>query len=132
MPRLARLDAPGVLHHVIGRRIERRKIFFRDKDREDFVGRLAGLAEKGAWAVYAWVLMPNHYHLDRTNRFQIWPAPGRTSVRESKKGVGPGTDGNRLECGARAGVFRGRGGPLPGGDHFLHQPGGGRGAIGPE
>ena len=27
MPRLARLDAPGVLHHVMGRGIERRKIF---------------------------------------------------------------------------------------------------------
>ena len=63
MPRLARLDAPGVLHHVIGRGIERRKIFYKDKDREDFVDRLAELAEKGAWAVYAWVLMPNHYHL---------------------------------------------------------------------
>jgi putative transposase len=63
MPRLARLDAPGVLHHVIGRGIERRKIFYRDKDREDFVDRLAELAEKGAWIVYAWTLMPNHYHL---------------------------------------------------------------------
>ncbi len=26
MPRLARLDAPGVLHHVMGRGIEKRKI----------------------------------------------------------------------------------------------------------
>jgi hypothetical protein len=26
MPRLARLDAPGVLHHVMGLGIERRKI----------------------------------------------------------------------------------------------------------
>jgi len=63
MPRLARLDSPGVLHHVIGRGIERRKIFYKDKDREDFVERLAELSEKGAWAVYAWSLMPNHYHL---------------------------------------------------------------------
>ena len=30
MPRLARLDAPGVLHHLIGRGIERRKIFYKD------------------------------------------------------------------------------------------------------
>jgi len=30
MPRLARLDAPGILHHVIGRGIERKKIFFND------------------------------------------------------------------------------------------------------
>ena len=27
MPRLARLDAPGVLHHIMGRGIERIRIF---------------------------------------------------------------------------------------------------------
>ena len=32
MPRLARLDAPGVLHHVIIRGIERRAVFKDDKD----------------------------------------------------------------------------------------------------
>jgi hypothetical protein len=36
MPRLARLDAPEVLHHVMGRGIERRKIFWNNKDRVDF------------------------------------------------------------------------------------------------
>lgn len=63
MPRQARLDAPGVLHHVMARGIERRKIFRGDSDRDDFVGRLAKRAEKGAWIVYAWSLMPNHFHL---------------------------------------------------------------------
>ncbi len=33
MPRLARLDAPGVFHHVMIRGIERRKIFWNKKDR---------------------------------------------------------------------------------------------------
>jgi hypothetical protein len=37
MPRGPRLDAPGTLHHVIVRGIERRKIVDNDKDREDFV-----------------------------------------------------------------------------------------------
>ena len=32
MPRLAGLDAPGVLHHVMGRGIERKKIFYNDAD----------------------------------------------------------------------------------------------------
>ena len=41
MPRLARLDAPGVLHHVMGRGIERRKIFVNNKDRKDLMSRLA-------------------------------------------------------------------------------------------
>ena len=47
MPRLARLDAPGVLHHVMGRGIERKNIFWNDKDRSDFIDRLAGVVEKG-------------------------------------------------------------------------------------
>jgi putative transposase len=43
MPRLARLDAPGVFHHVMIRGIERRKIFRNNKDREDFLDRLGKL-----------------------------------------------------------------------------------------
>jgi len=60
MPRLARLDAPGILHHVMGRGIERKQIFINDTDRRDFIDRLAALAEEGAMDVYSWVLMPNH------------------------------------------------------------------------
>jgi len=41
MPRLARLDTPGVLHHIIIRRIERRKIFRGDKDRDNLIDRLS-------------------------------------------------------------------------------------------
>lgn len=63
MPRGPRLDAPGVLHHVMARGIERRKIFLDDRDRDDFVSRLAALAKAGAVVVYAWSLMPNHLHL---------------------------------------------------------------------
>ncbi len=39
MPRTARLDTPGLLHHVMIRGIERRKIFRDDKDREEFIER---------------------------------------------------------------------------------------------
>jgi len=63
MPRLARLDAPGALHHVMGRGIERSDIFFDNRDRNDFINRLSLLVEKDAVEVYAWVLMPNHFHL---------------------------------------------------------------------
>jgi hypothetical protein len=45
------------------RGIERRAIFRDDEDRDDFVARLAALAEAGAWTVYAWALLPNHAHL---------------------------------------------------------------------
>jgi putative transposase len=63
MPRLARLDAPGVLHHVMGRGIERKKIFRNDIDRCDFIDRLSAQAQDGAIEIYAWALMPNHFHL---------------------------------------------------------------------
>ena len=45
MPRQPRLDAPGTLHHVMVRGLERRPIFREDADRADFVARLARLAE---------------------------------------------------------------------------------------
>ncbi len=63
MPRHARLDAPGVLHHVMVRGIERTSIFRDDADRADFLARLAALAEQGVLTVYAWTLLPNHAHL---------------------------------------------------------------------
>ena len=40
MPRRARIDAPGALHHVVCRRIERVVIFEDNADRDDFVNRL--------------------------------------------------------------------------------------------
>ena len=62
MPRLARLDAPGVLHHVIIRGIERRKIFRDDTDRNDLLERLSKLLPITKTACYAWALLPNHAH----------------------------------------------------------------------
>lgn len=63
MPRQPRLDAPGTLHHVIGRGIERTRIFRSREDREDFLARVADLCEAGALSVYAWALMGSHFHL---------------------------------------------------------------------
>jgi putative transposase len=62
MPRLARLDAPGILHHVIIRGIERRKIFRDNKDRDNFLDRLQILLPKTNMSCYAWALLPNHAH----------------------------------------------------------------------
>ena len=63
MPRGARLDSPGTLHHVILRGIERRRIVDDDKDREDFVSRLGKIALDTDTPVYAWALMTNHAHI---------------------------------------------------------------------
>ena len=62
MPRLARLDAPGVLHHIILRGIERRKIFKDDQDRNNFLERLGDLLPATKTQCYAWALLPNHAH----------------------------------------------------------------------
>jgi len=72
MPRQPRLDAPGALHHVMGRGIERTTIFRTDQDREDFLNRLADLCLDGDLHVYAWCLLSNHFHLlVRTGRQPI-------------------------------------------------------------
>ena len=72
MPRTARLDAPGVLHHVICRGIERRAVFLDGTDRDDFVRRLSALAAEGSLSIYAWALLPNHFHLlCRTQRHPL-------------------------------------------------------------
>ena len=72
MPRQPRLDAPGALHHVMGRGIERTQIFRTDRDREDFINRISELCTTGNLIVYAWSLMSNHFHLlIRTGRQPI-------------------------------------------------------------
>jgi len=62
MPRTARLDAPGVVHHVMIRGIERRKIFRNNKDREDFIERLEILCPETEINCYAWAFLSNHAH----------------------------------------------------------------------
>jgi len=53
MPRKARIDAPGALHRIIRRGIERRSIFREDTDRIQFVDRLAKLLLETAIPCFA-------------------------------------------------------------------------------
>jgi len=63
MPRGARLEAPEALHHVVVRGIERSRLCHDDRDRADFIARLAGVVGRTGLAVLAWALLPNHLHL---------------------------------------------------------------------
>ncbi len=63
MPRQARLDSVGTLHHVMIRGIERRRIVDDEQDRRDFVLRLGKLARETLTSIYAWALMSNHAHI---------------------------------------------------------------------
>ena len=63
MPRQSRIDAPGALHHIICRGIERRRIFKDDQDRDRFIERLGGILSETKTPCYAWALIPNHFHI---------------------------------------------------------------------
>ena len=63
MPRQARLDAPGALHHIIIRGIEKRAIFRDDTDEERFLDRFGDVLSDTSTPCYAWALMSNHGHM---------------------------------------------------------------------
>ena len=54
MPRQARLDAPGLLQHVMARGIEIRAIFRDDKDCKSFLDRLADILEETQTQCYVY------------------------------------------------------------------------------
>jgi len=57
MPRNVRIYAPGAIHHII-RGIERRKIFYGDNDRDNFLGRLSIILSDTKISGFACALMP--------------------------------------------------------------------------
>ena len=63
MPRKARIDAPGALHHIIARGIAKNRIFLDAVDRKNFLTRLDRILTESETPCYAWALMPNHFHL---------------------------------------------------------------------
>ena len=63
MPRQSRIDAPGALHHVIVRGIERKAIFKDNEDRDAFLERVGKVFSESATPCFAWALMTNHVHL---------------------------------------------------------------------
>lgn len=63
MPRQARLDVPGALHHIMVRGINKSVIFDDREDRAQFLTRLGYTIETAGAKVYAWVLMRNHVHI---------------------------------------------------------------------
>ncbi len=73
MPRGPRLDTEGSLHHVMVRGLEGREIFLSDTDRADLIRRLATIVPRTEVRMYAWSLMPHHFHLlMRTGGVRLW------------------------------------------------------------
>jgi putative transposase len=63
MARKVRVEYPGAIYHVMNRGDRREEIFFTDKDRELFLETLAEARERTGWHVFAYCLMPKHFHL---------------------------------------------------------------------
>src|SRR3989338_7204482 len=62
MPRFARLTYPGCFYHIFNRGLNKQKIFHHQKDYEKLLNKLTSLLLDGDWIIYAFCLMPNHYH----------------------------------------------------------------------
>ena len=60
MPRQARLDVPGALHHIMVRGINKSAIFEDEQDRARFLERLGQRVTEARASVYAWVIMDTH------------------------------------------------------------------------
>ena len=72
MPRMARIESPGSLFHIMAHSIEGKQLFIDDNDRLDFLSRFAKGLKKCEFQCYAWVLMDNHYHfLIRTSHLPL-------------------------------------------------------------
>jgi len=63
MARPVRVEFPGALYHVIVRGNERKAVFRDDRDRKDYLRRLAHYGRKLEFRVLAYCLMDNHVHL---------------------------------------------------------------------
>ena len=62
MPRQSRIDAPGALHHVIIRGIERKAILKDDADRHELVERMESIFGDSSTSCFAWTRPPAKPH----------------------------------------------------------------------
>ena len=63
MARQLRIQFPGAMYHAMARGNARQIIFIDDDDRRLFLEELWKVCEHHHWLVWAYCLMPNHYHL---------------------------------------------------------------------
>ena len=63
MPRPSRIHVAGALYHTIARGNGGQKTFLDEKDYQAFVDGLGELKRTTPFSVYAYCLMPNHFHL---------------------------------------------------------------------
>jgi putative transposase len=92
MPRMKRLDLPGVAQHVVQRGHARQPCFFREADYASYLQDLREAALKYDCQVHAYVLMVNHVHLLVTSQEEgalgrMMQTIGRCYVRRVNKAL---------------------------------------------
>jgi REP-associated tyrosine transposase len=63
MPRIARVVAPGLPHHITQRGNRRQQTFFCQEDYQAYLDFMAEWCQKCQIEIWAYCLMPNHVHL---------------------------------------------------------------------
>lgn len=63
MPRVARLDVPGVPMHITHRGVNRAAVFIDDADRRTYLALISASFQRQRVQLHAYVLMGNHVHL---------------------------------------------------------------------
>lgn len=63
MPRIARGLADGEIYHIINRGNRRSEVFHKEEDYEKFISLLKEAKKINNIKIYAFTLMPNHFHL---------------------------------------------------------------------
>ncbi len=72
MSRPLRIEYAGVLYHVTSRRDGRKDIYLNDTDRQNFLSILGNMCSRFNWAIHAYCLMGNHYHLSEMMESPDW------------------------------------------------------------
>jgi putative transposase len=98
MPRIQRVDVANQIYHVINRANARVKIFYNNKDYEQFECILEEAIEKFKIKLFAYCIMPNHFHLvlcpsddGELSKFIGWLTNTHTRrYHASKKTIGQG------------------------------------------
>lgn len=62
MTRIPRITYEGGFYHLYNRGHNKEKIFREDRDYDFLLSKIKKLIKQGDWIIYAYCLMPNHYH----------------------------------------------------------------------
>lgn len=71
MPRAPRIEYGGAIYHVMNRGNHLEPVFRDAQDRAIFMKTLAETCESSGWMAHSFVLMGNHYHLNRGQSLEI-------------------------------------------------------------